>query len=359
MGNLGSGLAAQLCMIDEGTFGVAPSLTGALFYEFHPETLKSQKTIAQGTGIHAGAMYPRAARRVVTGWTAGGGVTMDLPDRQLNKLLFRMLGSYGQANATLTQDASTGAYKSIHYPGPLEGHSFTMQKGVPSADNGTVEPFTYVGSKILDWEISVEKGAIAQFALNFDARNELAGTGNTDPLNGSVPSLLAFTSVPGSVFHFIEAALYTGGTPSTTSNVTSVSGASVAGSVRKASVKHAVPLDTERIFLGNGGFKSEQIQNGLRSINGSFDIDFQSSEAMYNAYAADTANTLELRFTGAVIGSGADHSMLSLLVPCVHLDGEPPQVSGPEVVSTTVPWTGVDDGTNNPIQITYWTLDTT
>jgi hypothetical protein len=358
MAGPGSGLSTQLCMIDEATYGVAPALTGALFYEFTSEQLKSKKTTVQGIGLHPQALHGRAARRVLTNWEAAGPIAMDLPDRQLNKLLFRMFGSYGQAKATLTQDASTGAYSAVHAPGDLGGHSFVIQKGVPAVDNAAVEPFTYVGCKIADWEISVQTGEIAKLALTIDARNELAGGGNADPLNGSVPGLLAFTSVPGGVFHFAEAALYTGGTPSTSTGVTSVSGATLAGNIKSANVKYTIPYDSTRFFLGGAGFKSEQIQNALRTIGGQFVVEWLSSEAMYNTYAADTATTLELRFTGAIIGSGADHSMLSILVPNIHLDGDAPEVPGPAVITQTVPFTGLDDGTNNPIQATYWTLDT-
>ena len=78
---------------------------------------------------------------------------------------------------------------------------------------------------------------------------------------------------------------------------------------------------------------------------------------MYNAFAADTTTTLVLQFQGPVIGSGTDHSSLTLTIPQVFLDGESPKVSGPAVVTQTVPFTGLEDGINNPIQCQYWTLD--
>jgi hypothetical protein len=354
---VGSGIAAQWCAVDETTYGVAPLLSTAAFFEAKSDTLKGKKITAQGIGLHSGALYPRAARRVIAGWDATGALPLELPDRGLNKWLYRMFGSFGQTNAALTQDLTTGAYKGIHYPGDLGGHSFTLQKGVPSVD-GTVEPFTYTGCKIADWEIAVQKDQIADLTLTVDARNELAGAGNSDPLNGSVPSLQAFSSPPGGVFHFAEAAIYTGGTPSTTSNVTSVSGATLAGNILSANIKHTVPLDVTRYFLGKAGFKDEPIQNGLREITGQFVIEWLSSEAMYGTYLSDAATTLELRFTGAVIGTGSDHSMLSILVPDIKLDGDPPAVAGPHVVTQTVPFHGLDNSADNVIQATYWTLDT-
>jgi hypothetical protein len=279
-----------------------------------------------------------------------------LPARGLQQWLFPMFGSYGQTASALTQDASTGAYKAVHAPGALDGNSFSLQKGVPTVD-GTVEPFTYVGCVISDWEVSVEKHGIAQLAISVLARNELAGAGNADPLNGSVPALLAYSPPIGGVFHWAQATAFTGGTASTTSGVTSVSGAATAGNLRKFSCKYTTPLDGDRYFAGKAGFRDEPKQNGLRTIDVSFEIEWLSSEAMYDAYAADTPLTLQLGFTGPVIGTGTDHSMLSLLIPEMFLEGDPPKVAGTQVVTQTIPLVGLDDGTNNPIQATYWTLD--
>src|SRR5216683_1065913 len=237
---LRSGLAAQLTSpVAESTYGVAPSLSGAKFSAFKSETLELKKTSVQGPGLLAGKLYGQAARRVVTNWAANGAITMDTPARGLQQWLFPMFGSYGQTASALTQDLTTGAYKAVHAPGPLEGSTFCVQKGVPAADNGTVEPVTYTGCKIADWELSVKTGEIAQLVLTIEARNELAGTMNSDPLNGSLPALQAYAApAAGSVFHFLEATLYTGGTVSTVSGVTSVTSPVIAANVLSASVKH-------------------------------------------------------------------------------------------------------------------------
>jgi hypothetical protein len=51
--------------------------------------------------------------------------------------------------------------------------------------------------------------------------------------------------------------------------------------------------------------------------------------------------------------------MLSLLCSLGKLDGESPQVPGPATLVQTIPFDVLDDGTNNIIQATYWTLDAT
>ena len=354
----GSGLITQFYGPQaEVTYGVVPSLTGGHFYAIKSETLKSKKMAVQGQGLFSGKLHPMAARRVVTGWDVAGGVMMEAPTRNLQQWLFPMFGSYGQTLATLTEDSSTGAYKSVHAPGALQGHSFVVQKGLTTVD-GTTEPLTYCGCKISEWTLSLAKQEIAQLELTILARNELAGTLNTDPLNASLPGLVSYSAPIGGAFHWAQSTVYTGGTASTSSGLTTVSGASTAGNVKNFSIKYGIPLDADRFFTGGAGFRSEPVDNGLRGIEVNFEIEWLSSEAMLDAYYSDTPTAVELSFVGAGIGSGSDFSTLQILVPEMFLEGDPPSVDGPTVVTQKIPLTGLDDGTNNVIQATYWTLDT-
>lgn len=355
-----SGIGAQIIMLPETTFGVTPSLSGAQPYEFNSETLELKKTPVQGKGLHAGGLHNRGPRRVVTNYAVSGGITMDLPTRYLNQLLWLMFGSKGQTAATLAEDMTTGAYSATHAPGSMKGLSAAIQKGVPSVDGDAPNPFTYTGMKLTDWTINVQTGAIATLATTWDGRNELAGTTtNGDPLNGSVTALGTFTeAASNNVFHFREATLFSGGTVSTAGGITSVSGNEALGNVKSAELKYAMKYDNARYFLGSKGFKAEQIENDYRDITGQFVIEWLDAEAQYEAFTADTPTCLQLSFDGDPIGTGSDVSGLTLLVPQIFLEGDSPKVGGPAVVTQTIPFTGLDDGLgNNPIQATYWTLD--
>ena len=354
---LESGLAAQWCAIDEATYGVAPTLTGAKFYACDSDTLGLKKVTKQGTGIYSGALFPKAARRVVEEYSVQGALVMDLPERYMNQWLYRMFGSFGQTAAALAEDASTGAYSATHAPGALEGHSFVIQKGAPAVDGGTVEPFTYTGCKVSEWEISCAMSEIAKLTLTIEGRNELAGT-NKDPLNGSVPSLLAYSAPPGGVFRWVGATVYYGGTASTTSGVTSLSSPAVAGKVKgPISVKCTTPLDLTRYAPDVAPYRNEPLQQGLRSVTGSFTVEWLSAETYYNAFAADTATAIEFQFQTVGIGSGADIATFAIMVPNVRLEGESVKIPGPQVLTQAIGFTGLDDGTNNVVQATYWTLD--
>lgn len=361
---IGAGLAGQLVAENETTYGVAPDFTATgapRTYEFNSETLKMTKTAVQGAGLHGAPgtlpLYARTGRRVVAAYSAAGNIIMDLPGNGLGFWLSHMLGSYGQPLASPADTGgSSGVFRQVHQPGSLQGYSFAVQKGVPSV-SGVVEPFTYVGAKVHDWTIDVETGKIATLELAIDSRNELAGAGNGDPVNGTVPALAVPSYTAGmDLFHFREATLLTGGSASATGGVVSLTGAQVAGNVTKAQVKQTATLDTNRIFLGSSGFKAEQLENGYRAITGSFDIEFLDSMAMYEAFSADTTTALELSFTGPVL-SGGQASLLDILIPNIKLNGDTPAIGGPGVVSTSVAWTGLDDESTTPIQIIYQSSD--
>lgn len=346
-----SGIGAQLMCQTESSYGsvTAGAMgTAAVPYEFNSETLALVKTIVQGQGIHAGGLYNRRARRIVSNYAASGQINLDLPTQYLHPWLNQMLGGSATFNANGT---------TTYTPGSLAGKSLTIQKGVPSVDGSSPSPFTYAGCKFTDWTVSVATGAIASLQVTVDARNEIGGTAGTsllvpDGLNGTVPALGTWNEAStNSVFHFREATLYTGGTPSTASGTVSVAGASVAAMVRSAEIKCAYHMDTSRYFLGSNGFKAEPIENNWRDITGQMVVDWQNAELMYAAFQTDTPTTLQLTFVGPAAGTVTP--TLSILVPNISLDGESPKVNGPAVVQQSISWTGLDDGTNSPIQIQY------
>jgi hypothetical protein len=355
---VGSGLGAQLVVKDEVTYGVAADLTSGIdSFEFKSDTLELKKTAVQGEGLAAGRRYPRTKRRVLTNYDVNGQINMELPTRNFGFWARHMVGDFTE---TPTQIGVSGIYKAVYQPkSNMFGHSFTVQKGVPATD-ATVEPMTYVGCKLASWEVQCSVGAIAQFVLHIDARNELAGGGNGDPLNGSVPALatwaLPSTGLGASVFHFREATLFTGGTPTLNTGTVSLVGETAAAQVKDITVQHAIGFDINRIFIGSSGFKAEQIENAMRSITGSMTVEWQSSEAYYNAFAADTTTSLQLTFTGATVSTS--NYLLDIIIPNIKLEGESPKVPGPAVVTQQIPFTGSDDETTTPIQITYQSEDT-
>lgn len=471
---VGSGLATQVVVKDETTYGVAPSLTsGVDSFEIQSETLELRKTAVQGEGLAAGHVYRRTKRRVLTNYDVAGDIKMEVPTRNLGFFLRYMIGDFAEVP---TQIASSGIYKTVLQPKTgMFGHSFTLQKGVPAVD-ATVLPFTEVGLKIVGWEVSVATGGIAQMTLTMDGRNELAGAGNGDPLNGSIPPLATFlTAQTGrglEMFHFRQATLFSGGTPTLspiappaapglsnatsggtvaagtytvkvtytgaygetiasaqaqtttttgastititspasvggatgwyayvsqvgqtspltrqqvagsptaigtnltltapptstglpaptvdTTGIVSLTGSTALANVKDVKIAQTMTFDTSRMFIGNNGFKGEQIEQGYRNPTGNATIEWQSSQAIYNAYSADTTTSLELTFTGPTV-NGQTY-LLDFILPSIKFDGESPKVAGQQVVTQATPFTVLDDEATVPIQVIYQSEDVT
>ena len=353
-----TGLYAQWCAVDEVTYGVVPSLSTAKFYAVQSDTLELKKVPKQGTGIFQGSLAPRAARRVGSQeFSAAGAVVMELPERNMEQWLYRMQGSYGLTAAALTQDGSTGAYTAVHALGSIDGHSFSVQKGAPTVD-GTIEPLTYSGCKISDWQLDATLGDIVKLTMTIEGRTELAGSFH-DPLNGSVPSLQAYSApTAGSVFRWVGAAVYYGGTPSTTSGVTTLSAPTLAGNITGPLMyKQTRPLDLTRYAPDVAPYRNAPLQNNVTQITGSFGVEWLSAETYLAAYQNDTATSIEFQFTTVPIGSGSDVATFTVLVPNVRLEGESVKIPGPQVLTQSVSFTGLDNGADNISQVTYWTLD--
>lgn len=338
----GAGLAGSVGFAAEATVGTAA--TPDHFYEFNTEGVNYQKGILQGQGIHAGGLYDRASRRVVSTVGAGGPITLDHATKKMNLLWKYMLGS----TPTFTQQGATTAYLAVHQPGTLDGGSFTYQKGVPQTD-GTVRPFTFNGGKVTDWELSVSTEQILQLSLTMDFWNVVTATA------------LAAPSYPtgNEVFNFQQVTTFKlGGTASTTSGVVSVaSGTTVATLVRDFTLAGSNALAVDRRGLGNQGVKSEQIENGWRGLTGTLIGEFTSQAEIWDVMKADTATPLQITFEGSTIASTYKNT-LDIILPAVKFDTADVSIDGPDIVAQSVPFVVLDDGTNATIQVSITSTDT-
>jgi hypothetical protein len=343
---LGSGISAQFGYAAESTWGT--SVTPDHFVDFNDEGLSYAPTWLEGMGLHAGGQMKRLARLNRSRYSAGGNVTMELATNKLGLLLKHMLGSSG--TATLISGA---AYKQIHQLGSSTGLGLTLQVGRPQTD-GTVKPFTYPGSKPTGWSIAVSDGENATLSVDFDAKDEVTSTGLASASYVAAANVFNFSQVT---------AFKIGGTASTTTGVISVaSGVSVASICRSFTLTGARPLANERYGLGNAGAKAEQIENGFTTITGSLGAEFSTQAEFYDLFKTQAANgtgtALQLTMTGAAVVGGGGNYTFDIILPAVKFKNVDPDVNGPDIVSQTVDFEVYDDGTNNPIQITYISSDT-
>ncbi|MFJ9114481.1 phage tail tube protein [Streptomyces sp. NPDC102394] len=338
----GSGLDGQVMVGQESTWGTGVTPDHA--YEFNDESLKSDLTYLEPTGLRAGQKYKRASRVSISRESVAGDVTLEHATKGMGLLWKHALAS----SAVPTQIAATAAYEQIHTPGDFRGLGLTVQVGRPEPSSGTVRPFTYKGCKIGSWELSVSDNAIPTLKVTFDGREE-----------DTVTALAAASYPSGShVFSFANASLTLGGTVTTTAGKTSVAGATaIATVVTEVSVQGQAPMAGERFGIGNSGKKSEQLENDTPTVTGSMSAEFNKAE-LYDVYRNNDTTALVLKLEGADIESG-NLETLEIILPATKFKAAAPNVGGPDIVQMSTDFEAYDDETNPVIQVRIVSADTT
>jgi hypothetical protein len=333
---IGSGLGAQLMAAAETTTGTAVTVTKT--YEFLDESLKYGITWLDGAGIKAGQTFKRAGRTVQSRFTVSGDLNVEAVDKGLGLLVKHALG----ATTGPTQIAATTAYRQTHYPGDKTALGLTIQVGRPQPD-GTVRAFTYAGCKIVGWEFSCSDNSMAKWKFTVDGWSQATATAlaSASYLTGMTP----FTFKDCSTFKL-------GGTVSTTSNVTSVSGGVTAATLFKGiTITGQTPMATERYGLGSAGIKANQIQNNWSGLTVKLDGEFTSRTEIYDLMIANTTTALEVAFTHGDAGT-SNPFKLGFILPACKIKEADPMVKGPDIIGQSVMLEAYDDesGSNPPIQ---------
>jgi len=303
------------------------------FYEFLPgESLGRSNVVLNPSGLRPGVRATLGSRRVVTLRQGAGGVSFEIAASGFGRFFEHMLGGTGD----VARIESTDAYRHTYTPGSLTGKSLTLQKGVEKI-GGAAQAFTFHGCKILDWEITVAKNALAILGINVDAEDV-----DTDT------ALATANYITSNLFHFAQATLSIDGLP--------------IANVSDFSVKGTNALDVERVFLGQSGLKLEPLENDRRSLNGNISAEFANLTAFYQAFEDDTSLELELQFLGEVIDTasyGDIREELTVTLYDVRLTGETPKVAGPAPAVQAIPFEGYETDGGDLVAIEYVTSDGT
>lgn len=299
-------LKSQIGIAPESTYGTREAPTR--FVEFLSESLTRENLTLASDGIRgAGRALRRGSRRTLTGRQAAGQISMEVGPDDVGILFEHALG----AADTTTPGGATNARQHVFRLGDLIGKSLTVQVG-RGADDGSVIPFDYVGCKIVGWTLSINAQEILQLQLDIDARDEVTGE-----------TLGVASLSDGIVFSFTQGVLRKDGSP--------------LAQVGNFQVQGTNPLKTDKMYLGNGGVKSEPTENGIPTVTGQAQATFIDLASFHTAFAADSPVSLELEFTGGEIEAGINES-LKIELPDVRFNGATPTVDGPEVPEVTIPF---------------------
>lgn len=322
---MSSGVFAQLGAKKEATYGtrVVPDK----FFEFASESLSFDQRYLVSQQLGADSWFARGSRRIATTKSAGGNITMEVPNKGFGFFLDLLHGN----SVTPVQQGGTTAYLQTHNIGlTAPTKSATIQVGRPSTD-GTVRPFDYTGCMMTSCEFGWDVDAALVASMDFDAQNE------------STAQTLATRSLPTSLASFV----FTQGT-------LSIAGGAVAD-VTSGSLTIDLARDTDFYPLGTTGLKSKPIINGVSGASGTATVRF-TDLTHYARYQNNTKPTLSLSFVGPVI-SGSYYETITITCNQVGFTGETPTVGGPDVLEHSIPFDVFYDGTNAPVIVTYTSTD--
>lgn len=332
-----SGLAAQFGWGVESTAGTA--VTVNKFQTHLSESIKKELARQQGEGLYSSTnAAPRLDRHNVTTETVSGDFEIDVTDKGLGTLW-----RWGTGSTTTPTLLSGSAYEAVFAPGDQQsaGSSLTVQAGRPQISSGTVRAFTARGCKCTGFEVSGT------------ATDPLTATFSLDGWTESTATALASASYSTTQTQFsgIHMSVSLGGTPSTSSGKTTISGGSALTGVKGASIKVSNPLATERYYANGAGVKAEQVVNGFREVTIELDMDFIERTTLYDLYTANTTTALQVTWALPTAITGSYYPTLEFTFPATKLTSAEVTTDGPDLIPQKITATALWNGTDNFYQV--------
>lgn len=317
-----SGIATQLGVAEESTYGTF--VTPARFVEMVDENVNLTIGRDESKGLRSGQRYLRTDH-----WQAGKRAAAGPIDLEIANKGFGLLFKHCGGNVATVADG-TGKKHTIT-PASLFGLSTSWQVGRPDV-SGTVQPFSYTGCKVAQWQIDQQLDAFAMLKLTLDAQDE----STAQSLGSATPP------AETELFHWHGFTLTVNGSAYDQYNF------SVAGQNS---------LKTDRYRSGNR-LKKEPIEHQRRSLTGSLTSELIDLTA-YARFAAGTVVPIVATWVADTTYDTAKPFKMILTLNNCRFDGTTPGVKNEDVVEQVLPFTVLDDGTLPVWQIDYFTSDAT
>jgi hypothetical protein len=325
-------LLAQFGMVDEVTYGTV--VTPTRFYEFNSCDIAIQRGAVMSQGLRTGQRVQRSDRFMPYTMGASGTLTLDVPTKGFGLMLKHMLGT--AAIGTI----SDSNYTQTFTIGTLLGDMFTAQAGKPLVGSATVDPSTWHGCKVTEWELACDVDGLLVATIGIDAEDE----------DNSTALATASYASDYRVFAFSDCAV----------TLDPAGGGAASFEVTSVSVTGNNNLDTERRFLTGSSLKKQPVENGFREYGITMDAEWSSTTA-YDLFVSSTAagqlGEIVVTFEGPVAHAGSTVPSLVITLPAVRFAEVTNPISGPEKITSTITGEVLDNGSDQPITITYTTTD--
>lgn len=318
---------------DQSVYGTA--VTPDRVHEILSESLvhRENRLRSEGFGGDTLRRLRRASREVVSTYDAGGDITMEVSVNGFGRWFKHAIdGTPATSQPDVTN--SPTVYLHTFELGQSLPAGLTLQKGLNDAAGSEVDHFTYVGGKILNWELSIGVDQVLQFTAGLDFRQLQTTT--------ALATGLSYGDVQ--VFNFSQGTL----------KKDSVAVANVLD----CSISGTNNLKVDRYYLGSSGLKAEPVDDAYPEVGGSLTAEFDDPAIFHDPFLSDTSMELILEFVGATISDDETY-LLRVTLPDVVIVGGTPTLDGPEVVEQSVDFEARYDGTNAGVKIEYQNTDST
>lgn len=325
----------SLGFVKESTYGTAVTVSRWLEYASDPEFNYVPNRV-QGSGQRAGQRVDRTNRRVTTTSEAGGSVEVEMLSKGLGTFLELCLGA---GASTLVSGATYQQLFTLSDTPP----SATFQVGIVR-DATTIAADTYLGCAVDSFEFTGDQGGILKLKATLDARAVDTAIAYAAP---SYP-----TASATNLFHFANAAIYSGALTAPTSTALAAGAAELAN-VRSWSVAVARNLGKSTVFGDQG--RKRKVYPGKPGITGKLEVEYVDA-TFRDAFLADTPMSLVVTYEAGALSSGKE--TIQIVIPEIKFDGEMPKPNGAELVVSTMAFTGLDNATAaQPIWVVMRTSD--
>ncbi len=291
---LKSGLAAQVGLKTETTWGTAVAVDR--FTPLISESMTEKIERLESAGIAPGARVLRSGQWATGNVEVSGDLGFELYQQGMGLWFRHMFGAVSTSGA--------GPYTHTFTPGDMSDDHFTLQIGKPDVA-GTVQPFTFSGCKVTEWELAAKAGELVTLGVSVVGKDLATGTSLATASYGTGSGL---------PFSFAHASVTVGGS---------------AAYVKEITLKGSNGLAVDRRGIGSAYIK-EPLEAELRAYEGEMVCEFESLTQM-NLFRNGTENALVLTIDA---GSAAK----CVITTNVRYDGSTPEVQGRGVTELKVPF---------------------